>query len=331
MVEPTTAPPGLEVSFDGSASTDDGAVQVYLFEYGDGVESGWQTASRSTHAYAVQGQYLSQLTVKDDRGTISSNLATSMVTITSQGYRPQAFIESVSPVPARAGETVAMHGHGVAAEGARVTAHSWNSSLDGHLGDAADITVDRLTVGSHTIIYKVQDDRGLWSEPATVDLDILPAEGEWTVAFTSPSEGAAIEHERVVVRGVASYTAGAVEYVEYRVDNNGWARADGTGTWSFELDASPLSDGYHTLRARAHALGTTSDIAFLNLTVDADGDGQGSSGGLAGMLADGWSAAVIAVVVIVAVVVVAAALVARSRRARRRARPLRISAGASAR
>ena len=330
MVEPTTAPPGLEVSFDGTASTDDSAVRLYLFEYGDGAESGWQTSPRSTHAYGVPGQYLAQLTVKDDRGTISSNLATSMVTITTKGYRPLAFIESVSPVPARAGEPVMLRGHGVAAEDASIAAHSWNSSLDGHLGDAATITVDRLGVGSHTIIYKVQDDRGLWSEPATVELDVLVAEGTWTVAFTTPSEGAAIEHETIVVRGVASYTAGDVEYVEYRVDNDGWARADGTGSWSFELDASALSDGYHTLRARAFSLGTTSPIAFLNVTVDADGGGQSPGGGLAGMLVLGWGA--VAILAVVVAGVVAVALVARSRRARRRARrPIRGSAGASPR
>ncbi len=327
MVEPTTAPPGLEVSFDGSASTDDTMVELYLFEYGDGIDSGWQRSSRSTHAYQVQGDLLAQLTVKDDRGTISSNLATAMVRITTQGYRPQAFIEGVSPTPARAGESVGMHGHGAAAEGARIAAHSWNSSLDGHLGDAPDIIVDRLRVGSHTIIYKVQDDRGLWSEPATVDLDVLPADGTWVVAFTSPAEGAALDHESVTVRGVASYSAGSVEYVEYRVDNNAWARADGAGSWSFELDAYALDDGYHTLRARAHALGSTSPIAFLNVTVDVDGGGQGSGVGLMERIGQNWLVIAMAVAVVTAVVIVAA----RARRVRRPARTVKRSAKASSR
>jgi hypothetical protein len=314
---PGTAPPGLDVTFDGSGSSDDSAVALYFFEYGDGTDSGWQRSPVAKHAYPMQGDMLASLTVKDDDGTPSSNFATAAVAITTRGFRPAAIVDGVSPSPARAGDAVTLRGHGTAVEGARIAKHSWNSSIDGHLGDIADLVVTRLSEGSHTLIYKVQDDRGLWSEPATAELDVLPEEGRWTISYLSPDEGADVRHVTFTVAGVASYSVGPVEYVEARVDNEPWQRARGTETWTIDVDASALDDGYHTLRARAHSEGSDSPVAYLNITVDLQAKPPSQLGAVLAWVEGHWLATV--VVVVATVTLVALAAVAR-RRSRRRAR-----------
>jgi hypothetical protein len=316
---PATAPPGLEVTFDGSDSSDDSSVAIYFFEFGDGTDSGWQRSPVAKHTYSMLGDMLTSLTVKDDDGVPSSNFATVTVAITTRGFRPTAAVDGVSPTPARSGDAVTMRGHGTAVDGARITKHSWNSTIDGHLGDTADLVVSRLSVGSHTLIYKVQDDRGLWSEPATAELDVLPAEGRWVVSYLSPDEGADLAHGTFTVAGLASYSVGPVEYVEARIDNEPWQRARGTETWSIDLDASALGDGYHTLRVRAHSTGTDSPVAYLNVTVGLGAKSQGLLAGALVWAGTHWPATMAIVIVAVAVAVVALAA-RKARRSRRRAR-----------
>ena len=61
---------GLEVAFDGSASTDtDGSIVSYAWEFGDNATGTGATAS---HEYAAAGTYNVKLTVTDNRGATAS-------------------------------------------------------------------------------------------------------------------------------------------------------------------------------------------------------------------------------------------------------------------
>ena len=52
-----TVAPNQEVLFIGTNSSDDGRVDYYLFEFGDGTDSGWTTLSAMTHKYSTNGSY----------------------------------------------------------------------------------------------------------------------------------------------------------------------------------------------------------------------------------------------------------------------------------
>ena len=67
----TLVVPNQNVTFIGTDSYDDGRVDQYFFDFGDGSNSGWTTLSLFTHTYASIGTYSAALTVKDDFGNKS--------------------------------------------------------------------------------------------------------------------------------------------------------------------------------------------------------------------------------------------------------------------
>src|SRR5438874_9511075 len=73
---PTQGTAPLTVSFDGSASTDpDGSVVSYTFSFGDGSADVTQSAPTIQHIYNNAADYFATLTVKDNSGGTSSNIA----------------------------------------------------------------------------------------------------------------------------------------------------------------------------------------------------------------------------------------------------------------
>jgi hypothetical protein len=83
---------------------------------------------------------------------------------------PQAVIDSIAPNPAQQGEAVTFQGHGT--DDGTIQSYVWESSLDGVLGTSATFTSSTLSAGTHTISFKVRDNDGLWSAPATQSLVI---------------------------------------------------------------------------------------------------------------------------------------------------------------
>jgi len=61
------------VTFDASASTDDGRIDYYFFDFGDGTNSSWTPLSVVTHKYASEDTYNATLIVMDDFGVTSLN------------------------------------------------------------------------------------------------------------------------------------------------------------------------------------------------------------------------------------------------------------------
>ena len=75
---------------------------------------------------------------------------------------PTAYIDSISPTKVALGEKVAFKGHGTAQEGT-IVAYKWRSGTQGELSTAATFETSSLSEGTHTIWFRVQDDKGNWS------------------------------------------------------------------------------------------------------------------------------------------------------------------------
>ena len=87
---------------------------------------------------------------------------------------PTAYIDSITPDPAEQGtDTVSFTGHGTDSDGS-VDAYNWRSSIDSQLSTFSSFTksASELSVGTHTIYFKVQDNDGAWSSEDTEELCI---------------------------------------------------------------------------------------------------------------------------------------------------------------
>ena len=81
----TLVTPNQTVMFIGTDSHDEGRVDQYFFDFGDGMNSSWTTLSLFAHNYSSTGIYIAVLTVKDDFGTESDSSA---VAISVQNLTP---------------------------------------------------------------------------------------------------------------------------------------------------------------------------------------------------------------------------------------------------
>lgn len=86
---------------------------------------------------------------------------------------PTAVIDSVSPTEVAYRDRVAFVGHGVDADGS-IVAYSWRSSIDGELSSSASFETSSLSQGTHTVWFKVQDDKGAWSAEVPVVVMVVP-------------------------------------------------------------------------------------------------------------------------------------------------------------
>lgn len=118
---------------------------------------------------------------------------------------PTAIIDSIEPNPAKQGkDTVSFIGHGNDSYGS-IIAYNWTSSIDGLLNTSSSFTkpASELSVGTHTIYFKVQDDYGTWSSAATEILTITTNQPPIASFSYSPVNPAV--NETVTFNASASY------------------------------------------------------------------------------------------------------------------------------
>ncbi len=91
--------------------------------------------------------------------------AAGCITIAPEGESqlPTAYIDSISPTEASLGETIVFNGHGTDRDG-DIVAYRWRSDIDGELGVTETFETSSLSVGTHVVYFKVQDNNDNWSD-----------------------------------------------------------------------------------------------------------------------------------------------------------------------
>jgi hypothetical protein len=123
-----------------------------------------------------------------------------------------------------------------------------------------------------------------------------------TCTISSPSSGTKLSGS-ASISGTASETDGTVQNVEVKVDSDSWNQATGTESWSYNLDTTGLSNGAHTVYARAYDGESYSSEVSVNIEVDNEGGGNGDSED-----GDSLLMILIAVIVIIVLVIIVAVL-----------------------
>ncbi|MEW6069036.1 MAG: right-handed parallel beta-helix repeat-containing protein [Candidatus Thermoplasmatota archaeon] len=86
------------------------------------------------------------------------------------------------------------------------------------------------------------------------------------VSITYPATGQTV-NGTIAITGSASDPDGTVQKVEVKIDDGSWSDATGTTTWSFEWATTTVSNGWHTISARAYDGIDYSEIKFVNVNV----------------------------------------------------------------
>src|SRR5699024_5338741 len=143
---------GLDVSVDGSASTDaEGPISAYAWDFGD-VSTGEGVTAE--HTYGEAGTYSVTLTVTDAEGETGSVTQSVTVEEAANSAPTAVFSSSVS------GLSVSVGGSGSAgAEGAS-SAYAWDFG-DGSTGEGATASHEYAQAGTYEISLTVTDSSGL--------------------------------------------------------------------------------------------------------------------------------------------------------------------------
>lgn len=137
----------------------------------------------------------------------------------SSAKPPVATIDSISPSPAKSGESVTFSGHGTDSDGT-ITGYQWTSSRDGALSSAASFSTSSLSTGTHTITFTVTDNDGLTSSEATATLVVGEA-----------SEEVIIDNTDSDTSRTGTWSASAAD--GYYGTGSVWSRDGTTFTWKF--------------------------------------------------------------------------------------------------
>jgi hypothetical protein len=120
--------------------------------------------------------------------------------------RPLAYIDNISPVVGMQGVPVYFNGHGTDQDGF-IVAYEWRSNLDGILSAAQSFTTGTLSNGVHTVFFRVQDNKGLWSEAVTGTVTINPKPAQPSiVSFSATPQNVAYGNAFVLSWNVSGAT-----------------------------------------------------------------------------------------------------------------------------
>ncbi|MFW6119022.1 MAG: PKD domain-containing protein [Planctomycetota bacterium] len=163
---PTSGFVPLEVSFDGSGSTDsDGNIASYTWEFGDG-HSG--TGAVVSHAYDEAGTYTATLTVSDDDGATDTAAAT--IEVEEPNAPPVASI-TANPTSGTAPLEVAFDGSASSDSDGSIASYQWDLG-DGTTADTVSPQHTYEAAGTYQVTLTVTDDDGATeSDSATITVE----------------------------------------------------------------------------------------------------------------------------------------------------------------
>lgn len=152
ITDKTLTPTNQAVMFFATESTDEGHVDRYFFNFGDGNSSGWTTLSTFTHEYSSVGTYQANLMVMDDFGAVSDTVA---VAISVQNLSPLVTTVDVSKISANEGDQVTISVH--VSNGASAVENATVTLFSVREGDFSPSTGLTNATGAFVAVFTVPD------------------------------------------------------------------------------------------------------------------------------------------------------------------------------
>ncbi|MDH3208737.1 MAG: PKD domain-containing protein, partial [Gemmatimonadota bacterium] len=236
---------GAAVNFSGTASDSDGSIASHAWTFGDG--SGSSQADPGAHAYSAQGTYTVTYRATDDDGLQSAPARRTITVNAGANQAPTATIDSPSGnVTVQVGAAVNFSGTASDSDGT-VASHAWTFG-DGSGSNQADPGAHSYSAeGSYTVTYRVTDNDGLQSAPATRTITVNAAANQApTATIDSPSSNVTVQV------GAAVNFSGTASDSDGTVASHAWTFGDGSGSSQADPGAHPYSaEGTYTVTYRA--------------------------------------------------------------------------------
>ena len=208
---------GEELLLDASMSYDrDGTVTGYLFDFGDGTDSGWVNSSNITHSYVENGTYRIKARAMDDRGAESDFSSAYPVTVLNR--KPDIFF-SISPNrPLLTFEDVMLNGSGSLDHDGTVINWTWDAG-DGRTLYGPNVSYHYPDDGYYTVTLSVEDNDG----------DIAWTDFVITVLNREPVSEFSVEPDRATGDRLTDFTfVSNSRDVDGNIKNVTWFLGDGT-------------------------------------------------------------------------------------------------------
>ncbi|WP_224484392.1 PKD domain-containing protein [Robertkochia aurantiaca] len=173
---PTSGAVPLEVSFDASASTDDGSIVNYAWDFGDGNTANGITTS---HTYQSAGTFTATLTVTDDQGNSTAEAVT--ITATDFSSSPPTASFTANPVNGPAPLNVDFDASASTDDGS-IVSYAWDFG-DGNTSSGTTSVHTYQTAGTYEALLTVTDDEGQSSQ-SSVTITVASPDGDAVTSLT---------------------------------------------------------------------------------------------------------------------------------------------------
>ena len=166
---------GESLYFSGTGLDSDPGDSITAYKWTSNEDGQLSTQQSFTTSSLSAGTHTISFYVYD--GTDWSDPKTLEVTVEQQvqtNQIPTAYIFLPGSSTAKYyGENIEFRGQGSDSDG-QVVEYQWRSNLDGVLHTSRQFTKNDLSIGTHTIYFKVRDEMGDWSSEVTVTVTISP-------------------------------------------------------------------------------------------------------------------------------------------------------------
>lgn len=175
---------------------------------------------------------------------------------------PVAAFMSISKNQALQNESITFTGEGTDIDG-YIVGYQWRSSLDDTLSNQQTFSTTTLSIGTHTIYFKVIDNEGTWSTEKTGTIIINVKINQAPIAYIDEiTPNPALQGEPIVFRGHGSDEEGVI--TEYKWISN----KDGVIGMTASFIRANLSRGVHIIYFQVKDTTTWSPQVTRNITIE---------------------------------------------------------------
>jgi len=260
-----------DVPFNGTGEDMDGTIAKYEWDFeGDG---SWDWSSTengdTTHRYSTEGNYNAALRITDDDGETDVDYREVRIDEGTGNHLPHAIIKSPEDEEAfHCGEYITFDGSDSYddEDDPDDLTYTWESSIDGILGDQRKFSIDTLSSGEHTITLTVEDTGGKTDQDSVNILLNSPAVFD---IIRSPSDGALYRTGDAVLfdMDVSDPDGGGINY-NIKSDLQGSLNGGTAENDHIEYSITDLFVGYHTITITLWDENDAETVTTLTLTVN---------------------------------------------------------------